>query len=128
MNFKLGRDYSLKSRKEIDAIFENGNRITAYPFIAFVVQKEFEEQEHPFKIVFSAPKKTFRRAHERNRIKRVMREVVRLNKTKFEKELEQHHKYLNIFLIYSSKEELKQEILHKKINKLFTKIINSLHE
>jgi len=128
MEFKLGKDYSLKSRKEIDALFEGGKRISSYPFVVFIVEKERTNEEHPFKIVFSAPKRTFRQAVQRNRIKRIMREAVRLNKHSFEEQLILRKRFLNIFLLYSTKEEIKNELLHKKINKLFTKILSSLHE
>ena len=128
MDFKLGKDYSLKSRKEIDALFEDGKRISSYPFVVFIVERERSNEEHPFRIVFSAPKRTFRHAFQRNRIKRIMREAVRLNKHSFEEQLILRKRFVNIFLIYSPKEEMKNELLQKKINKLFTKILSSLHE
>lgn len=128
MDFKLGKQYSLKNRKEIDQLFIDGKRISSYPFVAFIVERDILADDLPFKIVFSAPKRTFKHAYRRNRIKRIMREAVRLNKHTFEEELKQRNKFLNIFLIYSPKEEMKHELLHKKTNKLFTKILSTLHE
>ncbi len=128
MNFKFGRNYSLKSQKEINAIFDHGKQITSYPFIVFYIEEELSKQETPFKIVFSAPKRTFRKAYQRNRIKRIMREAIRLNKQSFEDELKNKNRFIKLFLIYGQKEEIGYNLLQKKTNKLFKKILSSLHE
>lgn len=127
MDFKLGKRYSLKSKKTIDAIFASGERVKSYPFTAIIKVTSFDE-DVPFKIVFSAPKRTFRLATKRNRIKRVMREAVRLQKSKLDDYLSEHKMQLAIFLVYSTNEELDHEILLKKTDKLIDKIIKNLDE
>jgi ribonuclease P protein component len=124
-NNKLGKRYMLCSKNTIDALFESGITVKSYPYVAILQYDQFKD-EVPFKIVFSAPKRTFKRAHERNRIKRICKEAVRLNKSQLESYLVDNEKQLALFLVYSSKEELKNEQLEKKTVALFKKIINKL--
>jgi ribonuclease P protein component len=48
--------------------------------------------------------KNFKKAVERNRVKRLMRETYRLQKNSLQGELEKNQKYLAVFIIYTSKE------------------------
>ena len=70
MDFTLSKANKLCSPKLIDEIFENGAHLKSYPFVV-----KFKETNLPndvsFQIVFSAPKRTFRKAVQRNRIKRL---------------------------------------------------------
>lgn len=127
MDNKLGKSYSLKSKAIIDSLFSEGERISSYPFVVFMKECEFN-QEDTFKLVFSAPKKTFRFAYQRNRIKRIMRESIRLNKQPFETYLIDNKKQIAFFLIYATKEELEYDLLQKKAAKLFYKMIKQLDE
>ena len=127
MDNKLGKSYSLKSKITIDSLFETGTRVSSYPFVVFMKECELEEKE-TFKLVFSAPKRTFRFAYQRNRIKRVMKECIRLNKQPFETYLKEQQKQVAFFLIYANKEEFDYELLQKKTRKLFSKMIKQLDE
>jgi ribonuclease P protein component len=127
MNNKLGKQYKLCSKIVIESIFETGSTVKSHPFIARIKLVESEDST-PFKIAFSAPKKTFRFAHERNRIKRICKESVRSNKTIIESYLQTQNKQLVLFLIYATKEELKHDKLQKSTSKLFHKIITKLEE
>ena len=126
INYTFGKKYSLKSKIEIDRLFESGNRVSSYPFTVFFKESNDESGITPFKIVVSAPKRTFRKAVKRNRIKRIMRESIRLNKNKLEDYLNTQNKRVNLFLIYSASEEIEHSVLNKKTVKLFDKIIKHL--
>ena len=127
MDNKLGKAYSLKSKITIDGLFETGTRVSSYPFVVFMKECKLEQKD-TFRLVFSAPKKTFRFAYQRNRIKRVMKECIRLNKQPFETYLKEQKKQVAFFLIYANKEELEYELLQKKATKLFSKMIKQLDE
>jgi ribonuclease P protein component len=71
----LGRDKMLKSRKEIDEVFGRGQKIKSGPLLAFVLQNNNEKT----RIGVSVPKRNFKKAVDRNRIKRLLRESYRLN-------------------------------------------------
>lgn len=111
----------------IEDLFKTGTTIKSYPLIAIYNTVEFSD-DSPFKIVFSAPKRTFRKAFQRNRIKRICKEAVRLNKTILESYLKENKMQLALFLVYSSKDELSHIQLEKKVVKLFNELIKSLNE
>ncbi|MEX0275714.1 MAG: ribonuclease P protein component [Flavobacteriaceae bacterium] len=76
----LGRSEKLKGKKTIDLLFSKGRQLTAYPIK--LIYMERESLENPkVQVGFAVPKKRFKKAVERNRIKRLMREAYRLNKT-----------------------------------------------
>lgn len=125
--FSLGKNYKLCSKVLIEELFKSGTTIKSYPLIAIIKPTEFADKT-PFKIVFSAPKRTFRKAFQRNRIKRICKEAVRLNKSVLESYLTENQKQLALFLVYSSKDELNHIQLEKKVVKLFNEIIKSLND
>lgn len=127
MDNSFGKRYMLCSKKTIDSIFKSGIQVKSYPFIAIIQPIVFEENI-PFKMVISAPKKKFRHAHRRNRIKRICREAIRLNKREFESYLLSENKQLAIFLVYSAPDELNHTLLQKKTVKLFNTLIKTIDE
>ena len=92
MNNGLTKTERLTSQLVIDKLFAGGNAsMAAFPLRIVYMQMEKEEQsgdaEHdeslkhpPVSILVSVPKKRFRHAVDRNRMKRLVREAYRLNK------------------------------------------------
>ena len=64
----------------MDLAFEKGVKMKAYPVMARAVQATLPH-DVPFQAAFSVGKKRFRRAVDRNRIKRLLREAWRVEKT-----------------------------------------------
>lgn len=125
MNYRLGKEYRLCRKKLIDEIFIDLKSVKKFPFLMHYRLTE-EPLEKPFQVVFSAPKRIFRNAVKRNRIKRIMREVFRHEKHILEEFLTQEGKYLSLFLVYTSSEELDQKILSEKFRKLIHSLIDNL--
>jgi len=79
-----------------------------------------------FQITISAPKRNFKKAHDRNRIKRLLRETIRQNKLILESFLTDKDQTLALFLIYTAREELEFDILQQKTKKILNLIINEI--
>lgn len=126
MEQSLGKSYKLCNKDQIDAIFASGQTQKQYPLVAKYdfIQKPGAPR---FQIVIAAPKRTFRTAIKRNRIKRICREAVRKNKKELETWLNDNNSQLGIFLLYTGKEEVSVLKLSKKTQDLFQKIIDDLH-
>lgn len=122
MNQSFGKAYKLCSKLLIDEIFSSGKMAKAYPFIIRYKTVELPTNT-PFQVVISAPKRRFRHAFQRNRIKRVCREVLRKQKHILETPLREKGKQMGLFLIYTGKEELSSQELSHKCEVLFKKII-----
>ena len=80
-----------------------------------------------FQIVISVPKKKIRKAHDRNKVKRILRELIRKNKNELELLLTDKQLKLALFLIYSESALLDYTILEKKIKKLFQQLQNTIN-
>jgi ribonuclease P protein component len=83
----------------IDNIFKEGKSFSDFPFRIFYLQPE-KNVSH-LQAAFSASSKNFKRAVDRNRIKRLMREAYRLQKSMLRAKLEEAQQYLVIFFIYT---------------------------
>lgn len=75
--FSFPRSQKLKSRKLIESLFTEGQSVKAFPMIG--VWKRIEDEDPLCQVGFSVSKRNFKRAVDRNEVKRKMREVFRLN-------------------------------------------------
>ena len=125
MNEKFGKEYKLCSQKVIQSIFDAKKSVKAYPFLIHYSLLPLTS-EASFQITVSAPKRKFKKAHDRNRIKRLMREAIRKNKLILEPFLLESNKQVALFMIYTAREEIPYDVLFKKTTLLFTQLIKEL--
>ena len=125
MDQKFGKAYKLCSKRAIDSLFEKKKAVKQYPFVVTYGVMELPTTK-TFQVVISAPKRIFRKAHDRNRIKRLMREVVRKQKAVLEEYLSENSQQLALFLVYTSKDELEYTLLERKMEQLLSKLVNEL--
>lgn len=125
MDYTFGKPYKLCRRKLIDDIFSTNQAVKKFPFV--LLYKEVNEvlPKH-FQVVFSVPKKHFKHAVDRNRVKRLMREVIRHEKHPLEELLKEKGKYLTLFWVYTSNEIMELDILTKKFQKLRQNLIENI--
>ncbi|TXJ27175.1 MAG: ribonuclease P protein component [Chitinophagaceae bacterium] len=103
----LGKHERLKSRKQIEFLFQQGQRFAAPPFRVFYVIKKMELKEATGSLLqfgVGASSRFFKKAVDRNRIKRLGREAWRLQKRELLQVLEEQNKQLDVFFIYTGKE------------------------
>lgn len=128
-DFNFDKRYKLCSRKLIDETYNKGQLVKSYPFVVRVAHANLST-ESTFQIVVSAPKRSFRKAYQRNRIKRLCKEAIRTNKSIIDSFVRETNQQLALFLIFTGKEEIPIEVLNRKTEKLFHSIVKqlSLHE
>ena len=74
----FGKKEKLKSQKIIGQLFTEGKSLSVFPLkLIYIVT---ENQEVSIKAAVTVPKKNFKSAVHRNKIKRLLRESYRLNK------------------------------------------------
>ena len=69
----------LTHKKHFERLFSEGKSLYAFPVKLLYIPVTFQDGT-PIKVAVTAPKKKFKRAVHRNRIKRLLREAYRLNK------------------------------------------------
>jgi len=99
------REERLKSRKLIQHLFKEGKSFVQYPLRLVWLPVEGLSGPYPVQVALSVPKRRFRKAVQRNRIRRLMREAYRLNKQELYRVLEGRAERLAFMVIYVGKEE-----------------------
>ncbi|MGL6266926.1 MAG: ribonuclease P protein component [Chitinophagaceae bacterium] len=119
--YTLGKTERLKSRKKIEALFSGGQRITSVPFLVYYRVHD-DVAGSQIQAGFSASKKNFRKAADRNRAKRILREVYRLQNTALKTKVKTGAKSLDIFIIFTGKELP----VYKEVSEKFEPVLQKL--
>lgn len=91
--------------KDIETLFSQGKSFIAYPLrVVYLLKDEEIISQQQTSILVSVSKKKFKRAVKRNRVKRLLREAFRLNKSVFNDITVKKGKSLHIALIYLKNE------------------------
>jgi ribonuclease P protein component len=78
--FRFPKSARISSKKDIDRLFDKGESFIAYPLrIVYRSDVEANPSESGISILISIPKRRIKRAVDRNRLKRLVRETFRLN-------------------------------------------------
>ena len=115
----------LKSRKAIDIMFTKGKSFSNFPFRILWMNVDNEDG---LKAGFSASTKNFKKATDRNKIKRLMREAYRLQKNDLDVQLSLNKKAINIFFIYTGKEVPTYDLIFEKMDNVLKRIIKLTDE
>ena len=97
--FPLNKSNSLKSTSEIDLVFNDGSKLSSKLISLYYVKSD---KENSLRIAFSVGKKTHALATTRNKLKRLMKEALKVNGHEI---LSQNLPYNLVFIYFSSKEE-----------------------
>lgn len=114
----------LCSKVLIDKTITSGNNITNFPFKLFWMQ--IETSNSPTKIVISVPKRNFKKAVDRNKLKRQIREAYRKNKHLLYNQLKE--KKIVAMLVYNSKEKEPYKYIESKIIETLNKLISTINK
>lgn len=118
----FGKEYKLCSQKLIGSIFETKQGVKSYPFILHYKEMELPVRG-PFQFVFSVPKRNFKKAHDRNQLKRRMREAYRVNKHQFYTNLLLENRKMIVAFIYTGKKTELYPVIESSILRLSKKFL-----
>jgi len=129
--FTYKKKDKLKSRKQTQYLFSKGQSIQVFP-IKLIYTIEQTEPDDSNAMIQSdgivqagvgAPSRTFRKAVQRNRVKRLLREAYRLEKPNFINQLNLANKRLNLFFLYIDAQVLVQAEIQSKLREALAILI-----
>jgi len=129
--FTLGKEERLKSRKQIEHLFGKGKSIVVSPFrVYYLINKMLNAQRSMFNVQFGVgvSNRNFKRAVDRNRIKRLTREAWRLQKNELSEKIKTTEKQLHVFFIYTGKELPDFATVKDKVGVVLKKLADKIDE
>lgn len=115
--FTYPKNEKLKSRTTIDRMFTEGKTVSKYPLRLVYIPLE-KVEDVPLKTGVSVSKKHFKKAHDRNYFKRVLRETYRHHKHIIINRLDKPYAFM---FFYQTKDRLSFEEINTKTIQLFEK-------
>jgi len=113
--YTFKKEERLCSRKHLDLLFKNGSSFLLYPFrisYLFIDQPDSVQAQ----VVINVPKKRYKRAVDRNTLKRRIREAYRLNKQEeFYSKLPSDKGLLLFSIQFVGKEKYEFPFIQKKL-------------
>ncbi len=119
------KEERLKSSKAIKQLFSCGKSFLVHPF-KVNWQIRAEKGKYPTRLLISVSKRNFRKAVERNHLKRICREAYRKNKYLLYEFLEQNNLQCDLSLVYIGKKSDDYSQIEKKIIILINRLISEL--
>lgn len=136
--FTLGKKQRLKSRKQIDWLFKNGKSFTLFPYRVYYGYHDSRSvnelitghklSKDRLRFGIGAGTRNFKKATDRNRIKRVSREAWRLQKKELQELLEKQKAELDVFLVYNAKELPAFDMIYQKVKQIIIRLSKQINE
>lgn len=116
MNFQLSKEERIFKRDELQQLFGKSASFTVFPFkVVHYQNKNIADNSPNLKFAISIPKRLYKKAVDRNLLKRRSREAFRLNKNELKSHLNNNNLEVLFMLIYIGKEPMSFEEIQKKI-------------
>jgi ribonuclease P protein component len=123
----LCKQERLTRRILIEELQQEGKSIKT-PALILVYRLTELPVDFPAQVMVTASKRLFKRAHDRNRIKRLMREAYRKQKHIVYSSLRQHQKQATLMFIFTGKQLPNQAYAHGKISELLKRFNEELEK
>jgi len=119
MDQTFGKKYKLCGKTSLDTLFDQVETVQIFPIKLVFRRLQISSEQ---KFVFIVPKKIVRAAHERNYLKRCMREIVRKNKAIFTTE----KTGVNVGIMYQQPHPLPYKKMEQKLVQVLSMFANKL--
>ena len=119
--FSLGKKEKLKSRKQIETLFAEGKSFAVFP-IRVTYSFSPARGEPLAQIGVTVSKRHFKKAVDRNRIKRLLREGYRLQKTEWVEAVKQNNLQAFLFFMYTDKTLASFDVIKAAMNQCLKKL------
>ena len=129
--FTLGKNERLKSRKQIELLFSKGKKFTLNPYRIFflIIPKTLTGNlQGNLNFGTTASARNFKKAVDRNRIKRLTREAWRVQKNELKEGLTKAGLQMNVFFIYTGKDLPDFLVIKGKVGQALKKLSDKINE
>jgi ribonuclease P protein component len=129
--YSLGPNERLKSRKLIEQLFKEGKTFSVFPLRIYFVVEPISNYQLPvsnLQFGVGVSTKNFKKAVDRNRVKRLIREAYRLQKNELKNKLKLKKMHMNLFFIFTGKELPSYELVYEKLAIALQKLLTITDE
>ncbi|MCB0629684.1 MAG: ribonuclease P protein component [Saprospiraceae bacterium] len=127
MQATFTKEERLKSRKVIQALFNRqGQSFSQYPLRLVWMPMEERRSAYAVQFAVSVPKRRFKKAVARNRLRRQIRETYRLQKTHLYKALEEHETQYAFMILFVGQEMLPYDQLEKAMQLIIRRFLKKV--
>ena len=119
--FTFKKAEKLCSKKDIELLYKSGSSKTFYPLKIFWKVNKFESG-YPARLLITVPKRLYKRAVDRNLMKRRIRESYRLAKPNLYAELMKKEIQLDVLIMYVGKEKEEFIVVQKSLETALIKL------
>ena len=132
--FTYKKTDKLKSRKQTQHLFSTGQAINVFPIRLIYTVEPISTNADNLSLTsvlqagVGAPSRTFRKAVQRNRVKRLLREAYRLEKPNFISQASLENKRVNLFFLYTDALVLTQVEIQGKVKEALSLLVTKLNK
>ena len=124
--FTLCKEERLKSNLSIQKLLKHGRSVSTFPLKIYWNFSPDPHQKYPVRVAISVPKRKFRKAVDRNLMKRRLREAYRLNKSILYDTLDQHQQKIQLIILLLSDEFIPYTQLEQGMREILLQLMNKL--
>lgn len=125
--FTLSKEERICSKKLINELFTgNGRSMTAFPLRVVFMKRTIVDDQPRAAILVSVPKRYFKHAVDRNRVKRQVREAFRRNKSIITQNLTDDHEAVAMAFVWLTNEKFPSSEVENRMVRLLTRISECL--